>query len=65
MTLSDLDKLRDILDKGLPHPQQVEIVGTSFGNKLQSSINTKLFIANILLFYLCAFNTLRYFLVGN
>lgn len=59
MALSDLDKLRDILDKGLPSPQQVEIVGTSFGNKLQSSINTKLFLANLLLLYLCVVATIE------
>lgn len=46
-------------------PQAVEIVGTTFGNKLQTKILVQLVVANCLLTYLCAFATVRYFLVGN
>ena len=46
-------------------PQAVEIVGTTFGNRLQTKILVQLIVANCLLTYLCAFATTRYFLVGN
>lgn len=46
-------------------PQAVEIVGTTFGNRLQTKILIQLIVANCLLTYLCVFATARYFLVGN
>lgn len=46
-------------------PTPVEIVGTTFGNEIQTKILTQLRVANLLLFYLGAFATARYFLVGN
>lgn len=59
MPLKDLEDLKELLDKGVPHPQQVEIVGTTFGNVLQNRINTKLAIANLLLLYLCVIATIE------
>lgn len=62
----ELKKVKEM--KELPWnigPQAVEIVGTTFGNKLQTKILVQLVVANCLLTYLCAFATVRYFLVGN
>lgn len=47
------------------NPTPVSIVGTTFGNEIQTRILTNIRISNMLLFYLCTFETLRYFLVGN
>lgn len=44
----------------LKQPAKVEIVGTTFGNRLQVSINKKLLLANVFLFYICVLQTLRY-----
>lgn len=46
-------------------PTPVEIVGTTFGNVIQTKILTNLRVNNYLLFYLCAFATARYFMSGN
>lgn len=46
-------------------PTPVEIIGTTFGNELQTKILTAVRIQNYLMFYLCAFATLRYFMAGN
>lgn len=46
-------------------PTPVEIVGTTFGNKIQTKILTQLMVNNWLLTYLCIFATARYFLNGN
>ncbi len=67
MNLEDeVKKIKEL--KELPWnigPQSVEIVGTTFGNKLQTKILVQLVVANCLLTYLCTFATVRYFLVGN
>jgi len=46
-------------------PTPVEIVGTTFGNEIQTKILTAMRINNFLLFYLCFFATARYFMAGN
>ena len=46
-------------------PTPVEIVGTTFGNRIQTKILNQLVVNNCLLTYLCAFATARYFLAGN
>lgn len=46
-------------------PTPVEIIGTTFGNELQTRILTALRISNLFLFYLCVFATARYFMAGN
>lgn len=64
--IKDLEELQALVSKGLPgYPQQVEIVGTSFGNRIQTKILLGLYINNFLLLYLCVFATGRYFLAGN
>lgn len=49
----------------LSTPTPVEIVGTTFGNRIQTKILIQLVVNNWLLTYLCAFVTARYFLIGN
>ena len=67
MNLEDeVKKIKEL--KELPWnigPQAVEIVGTTFGNRLQTKILIQLIVANCLLTYLCAFATARYFIAGN
>lgn len=46
-------------------PTPVEIIGTTFGNELQTKILTTSRISNFLLFYLCFLATYRYLMVGN
>lgn len=67
MNISELKELaKTISDTGLvKEPAPVSIVGTTFGNEIQTKILSTLKVSNLLLFYLCVFATLRYFLVGN
>lgn len=67
MNISELKELaKTISDTGLvKEPTPVSIVGTTFGNEIQTKILSTLKVSNLLLFYLCIFATLRYFLVGN
>lgn len=60
MKLDDINKVQ-----WNTQPTPVEIVGTTFGNELQTRILTSGRISNYLLFYLCIFATARYFLAGN
>lgn len=46
-------------------PTPVEIVGTTFGNEIQTKILNALRVSNLFLFYLCVFATARYFMAGN
>lgn len=45
-------------------PTPVRVVGTTFGNELQSKINNRMLVNNVLLLYLCTFFTVRYFFYG-
>lgn len=67
MNINELKELaKTISDTGLvKEPTPVSIVGTTFGDEIQTRILTNIRVGNMLLFYLCAFATLRYFLVGN
>lgn len=67
MNINELKELaKTISDTGLvKEPTPVSIVGTTFGNEIQTKILTNIRISNMLLFYICTFETLRYFLVGN
>ena len=65
--MKEIDELKEL--KEFPWnsigPQPVEIVGTTFGDRLQTKILIQLIVANCLLTYLCTFATARYFLAGN
>lgn len=65
--IRDLEELRNLIEeqKSIATPMDVRVVGTSFGNELQSKINGRLFISNLLLFYICTFLTFRYVIAGN
>jgi hypothetical protein len=64
--MKEIKELRELSKLGLTtFPTPVEIVGTTFGNEIQTKILTQLRIANLLLFYLGVFATCRYFIVGN
>ncbi len=47
------------------NPTPVTIVGTTFGNEIQTKILNSLMVSNLFLFYLCIFATARYFMAGN
>lgn len=59
----NLDEVKSVHWNTQPTP--VEIIGTTFGNELQTRILTALRISNLFLFYLCVFATARYFMAGN
>jgi len=58
-----VEQIREIPWEVRPTP--VEIVGTTFGNEIQTKILTAMRISNLFLFYLCVFATARYFMAGN
>lgn len=58
-----LDQLKQIPWEVSPIP--VTIVGTTFGNEIQTKILSSLLVSNFFLFYLCIFATARYFMAGN
>lgn len=60
MKLEDINKVQ-----WSTQPTPVEIIGTTFGNELQTRILTSSRISNFLLFYLCFLATYRYLMVGN
>lgn len=62
--IDELEKLKEFPWNRIG-PQAVEIVGTTFGNRLQTKILIQLIVNNCLLTYLCTFATARYFLAGN
>lgn len=59
-TLSDLRKYASSIETEdwIKNPTPVTIVGTSFGNVLQTKISNLLILANFFLFYLCTIQTL-------
>lgn len=67
MNMEELRNIANAVPNGewVKQPTPVEIVGTTFGNEIQTKILSTLKVSNLLVFYLCAFATLRYFLVGN
>lgn len=66
MSLEEIRALvNDAKGNWIKEPTPVTIVGTTFGNEIQTKILTNIRITNLLTLYLCVFVTFRYIMGGN